>query len=220
VAEAPAGPERPLRVLVVDDHPMVREGLRSMLGAEGIEVAGEAGSGADGLQRAAELAPDLILLDLELPDMDGLSVLARLREQHPRLPVLVVTMHGDPQRMRRAVQAGAAGYVLKGVDRQELLAGVRAICSGGSVLDTDLLRAALAPEAPAGGKGAPASLLSAVEVNLVRLIAEGLTNREIAARTRWSHATVKKYVQRVIEKLGVSDRTHAAVEALRRGLLG
>jgi DNA-binding NarL/FixJ family response regulator len=209
-------------VLVVDDHPMVREGLRSMLSAEGIEVAGEAGSGADGLQRAAELAPDLVLLDLELPDMDGLGVLARLKEQHPRLPVLVVTMHGDPQRMRRAVQAGADGYVLKGVDRQELLAGVRAICSGGSVLDTDLLRAALSPGAPpgAGGQTTTAPLLSVVEVDLVRLIAEGLTNREIAARTRWSQATVKKYVQRVIEKLGVSDRTQAAVEALRRGLLG
>jgi DNA-binding NarL/FixJ family response regulator len=205
--------------MVVDDHPMVREGLRSMLSTEGIQVAGESGSGADAVHRAGELAPDLVLLDLELPDMDGLTVLARLKEHHPELPVLVVTMHGDPQRVRRAVQAGAAGYVLKGVDRQGLLAGVRAVCSGGSVLDRDLLRAALAPSS-SGGAHVPSSALSPVEQELLRLIAQGLTNRQIAARMRWSHATAKKYVQRVLERLDVSDRTQAAVEAVRRGLLG
>ena len=188
-----------------------------MLGADGIEVAGEAASGADAVQRAGELTLDLVLLDLELPDIDGLNVLARLRESHPGLPVLVVTMHQDPELVRRAVQAGAAGYVLKGVDRQELLAGVRAVCSGGSVFDSDLLRAALAPAAPRPQDASRA--LSAVELDLLRLIAGGLTNRQIAARMRWSHATAKKYVQRVLEKLAVSDRTQAAVEAVRRGLL-
>lgn len=209
-------PEPPIRVLVVDDHPMVREGLRSMLSADGIEVAGEAARGAEAVSLAGELAPDLVLLDLELPDVDGLSVLGHLRETHPNLPVLVVTMHQDPELARRAVQAGAAGYVLKGVDRQELLAGVRAVHSGGSVFDSDLLRAALAPS-PTRPSEAPA--LSAVERDLLRLISEGLTNRQIAARMRWSHATAKKYVQRILEKLDVSDRTQAAVEALRRGLL-
>src|SRR5262245_54321999 len=197
---------------------MVREGLRSMLSADGIEVAGEAASGADALQRAGELALDLVLLDLELPDADGLSVLARLRANHPRLPVLVVTMHQDPELVRRAVNAGAAGYVLKGVDRQELLAGVRAVSAGGSVFDPGLLRAALAPATPRTQDST--SALSAVELDLLRLVADGLTNRQIAARMRWSHATAKKYVQRVLEKLAVSDRTRAAVEALRRGLLG
>lgn len=211
-------PEPPIRVLVVDDHPMVREGLRSMLSADGIEVAGEAARGAEAVSLAGELAPDLVLLDLELPDVDGLSVLSHLRETYPNLPVLVVTMHQDPELARRAVQAGAAGYVLKGVDRQELLAGVRAVHSGGSVFDSDVLRAALAPSAVKGAQ-APASTLSAVELDLLRLIAEGLTNRQIAVRMRWSHATAKKYVQRVLEKLAVSDRTQAAVEALRRGLL-
>ena len=189
-----------------------------MLSADGIEVAGEAASGADALQRAGELALDLVLLDLELPDADGLSVLARLRANHPRLPVLVVTMHQDPELVRRAVNAGAAGYVLKGVDRQELLAGVRAVSAGGSVFDPGLLRAALAPATPRTQDST--SALSAVELDLLRLVADGLTNRQIAARMRWSHATAKKYVQRVLEKLAVSDRTQAAVEALRRGLLG
>lgn len=211
-------PDPPIRVLLVDDHPMVREGLRSMLSAEGIEVVGEAALGAETLSLAGELVPDLVLLDLELPDVDGLSVLRRLRETYPTLPVLVVTMHQDPELARRAVQAGAAGYVLKGVDRRELLAGVRAVHSGGSVFDTDVLRAALAPSEVKGGR-VPASALSAVELDLLRLIADGLTNRQIAVRMRWSHATAKKYVQRVLEKLAVSDRTQAAVEALRRGLL-
>ncbi len=208
--------EPPIRVLVVDDHPMVREGLRSMLSAADIDVVGEAARGAEAVSLAGELAPDLVLLDLELPDVEGLSVLGRLRETHPSVPVLVVTMHQDPELVRRAVQAGAAGYILKGVDRQELLAGVRAVCSGGSVFDSDLLRAALAPS-PTRGSEAPA--LSAVERDLLRLISEGLTNRQIAARMRWSHATAKKYVQRILEKLAVTDRTQAAVQALRRGLL-
>ena len=195
---------------------MVREGLRSMLSADGIEVIGEATRGAEAVSLAGDLAPDLVLLDLELPDIEGLSVLAHLRDAHPGLPVLVVTMHQDPELMRRAVQAGAAGYVLKGVDRRELLAGVRAVCSGGSVFDPDVLRAALAPPVP---RGDPEPALSTLERDLLRLIAEGLTNRQIAARMRWSHATAKKYVQRVLEKLDVSDRTQAAVEAVRRGLL-
>jgi DNA-binding NarL/FixJ family response regulator len=187
-----------------------------MLSADGIEVAGEAACGAEAMSLAAALTPDLVLLDLELPDIEGLSVLAQLRAAHPALPVLVVTMHEDPELMRRAVQAGAAGYVLKGASRRELLAGVRAVCSGGSVFDPDVLRAALAPPA---ARTADEPALSTVERDLLRLIAEGLTNRQIAARMRWSHATAKKYVQRIIEKLAVADRTQAAVEALRRGLL-
>ena len=195
---------------------MVREGLRSMLSTDGLEVVGEAASGAQAVEQARALAPDLVLLDLELPDMDGMHVLARLREDHPRLPVLVVTMHQDAELVRRAVQAGAAGYVLKEIDRRELLAGVRAVCSGGSMFDADLLRAALAPPA---ARGLQTAALSAVELDLLRLIADGLTNRQIAARMRWSHATAKKYVQRILEKLAVSDRTQAAVEGLRRGWL-
>src|SRR5262245_42667297 len=122
---------------------MVREGLRSMLSAAGIDVVAEAASGAEAVSLAGALAPELVLVDVELADADGLSVLGRLRETGPRVPVLVVTMHEDPELVRRAVQAGAAGYVLKGVDRQELLAGVRAVVSGGSVLDPVLLRPAL-----------------------------------------------------------------------------
>jgi DNA-binding NarL/FixJ family response regulator len=217
----PPATEHPVRVLVVDDHPMVREGLRSMLGGDGVDVAGEAASGAEALRRAAERDVDVVLLDLELPDMDGLAVLRRMREIDARLPVLVVTMHQDPALVRRAVEAGATGYVLKGIGRSELLASIHAVRSGESVFDPGLLKAALADRAAtAVAADPPATVaLSRVELDLLRLIAAGLTNRQIGQRLRWSHATVKKYVQRVLEKLDVPDRTRAAVEAVRRGLV-
>jgi DNA-binding NarL/FixJ family response regulator len=131
--------------------------------------------------------------------------------------VLVVTMHDNPALVRRAVRAGAAGYVLKGIGRAELLASVRAVRNGGSVLDPGLLRAVVDVDGAPARTAAPLSL---VELDLLRLVADGLTNREIGHRLRWSQATVKKYVQRILEKLDVSDRTRAAVEGVRRGLLG
>jgi DNA-binding NarL/FixJ family response regulator len=208
--------EPAIRLLVVDDHLMVREGLRSMLGGEEIEIVGEAATGGEAVRVAADLSPEVVLLDLELPDMDGLTVLRQLKEIAPALPVLVVTMHDDPALVRRAVRAGAAGYVLKGIGRAELLASVRAVRNGESVLDPGLLRALV--EADGAPRTAPP--LSRVELDLLRLVADGLTNREIGQRLRWSQATVKKYVQRILEKLDVSDRTQAAVEGVRRGLLG
>jgi DNA-binding NarL/FixJ family response regulator len=213
--------DAPIRVLIVDDHPMVREGLRSMLGAEDIDVVGEAASGAEALRRTAARDVDVVLLDMELPDMDGLAVLRRIREMDAHLPVLVVTMHQDPALVRRAVEAGATGYVLKGVGRAELLASVRALRGGESVFDSRLLKAALAGRDGSAGTLEPVEgdALSRIELDLLRLVAAGLTNRQISQRLHWSHATVKKYVQRILEKLDVPDRTRAAVEAVRRGLV-
>ena len=206
----------PLRVLVVDDHPMVRAGLRSMLDGDEIEVVAEAASGAEAAERAAALVPGLVLLDVELPDMDGVEALTLIKARAPRAAVLMVSMHDDPVMVRRAVEAGAAGYVLKGISRRELLAAVRAVRNGGSVLDPSLLRALATPAAPASGAG---DALTRVELETLALLAAGLTNREIAERTRWSVGTVKKHVQRILEKLDVSDRTQAAVVAVRQGLL-
>ena len=201
-----------MRVLIVDDHPMVREGVRSMLEPAGVQIAGEAGTGEDALRMAAALEPDVVLLDLELPDLDGLAVLRRLKAFERPMAVLVVTMHDDPALVRRAVEGGAAGYVLKGVGRGELLSALEAVRHGGSVFDPSLLRATLSE--PKAGEA-----LTSVEQEMLRLVAQGLTNREIGKRLHWSVGTVKKYLQRTLDKLGASDRTQAAVEAVKRGLL-
>ncbi len=206
----------PVRVLIVDDHPMVREGLRSMLEPAGVCVLGEAGTGEDALRMAAALGPEVVLLDLELPDLDGLAVLERLKAIERPMAVLIITMHDDPALVRRAVEGGASGYVLKGVGRGELLSALEAVRHGGSVLDPSLLRATLSEprSEPTTGEA-----LTSVEQEMLRLVAQGLTNREIGKRLHWSVGTVKKYLQRTLEKLGAADRTQAAVEAVRRGLL-
>jgi DNA-binding NarL/FixJ family response regulator len=212
MASLPRPDPAPMRVLIVDDHPMVREGVRSMLEPAGVQIAGEAGTGEDALRMAAALEPDVVLLDLELPDLDGLAVLRRLKAFERPIAVLVVTMHDDPALVRRAVEGGAAGYVLKGVGRGELLSALEAVRHGGSVFDPSLLRATLCePKAD--------EALTSVEQEMLRLVAQGLTNREIGKRLHWSVGTVKKYLQRTLEKLGASDRTQAAVEAVKRGLL-
>ena len=201
-----------MRVLIVDDHPMVREGVRSMLEPAGVQIAGEAGTGEDALRMAAALEPDVVLLDLELPDLDGLVVLRRLKAFERPMAVLVVTIHDDPALVRRAIEGGAAGYVLKGVGRGELLSALEAVRHGGSVFDPSLLRATLSE--PKAGEA-----LTSVEQEMLRLVAQGMTNREIGKRLHWSVGTVKKYLQRTLDKLGAADRTQAAVEAVKRGLL-
>jgi DNA-binding NarL/FixJ family response regulator len=200
-----------MRALLVDDHPVVREGLRSMLTCDEVTVVAEAGTGADALHLAAETTPDVVLLDMQLPDMEGLAVLRALGASQSRAAVLVLSMHDDPALVRRALDAGAAGYMLKGVTRRDLLAAMRAACDGATVLDP-----ALAPPARSPLVVDP---LTAVERQVLGLMADGLTNRAIADRMRWSVASAKKYVQRVLEKLAATDRTQAVASALRLGLL-
>ena len=208
--------ERKHRVLIVDDHPMVREGLASMLEGE-VDALDQAGTGEEALRRVRELRPDLVLLDLKLPDLDGLTVLQRLKALAPQTGVIVVTMHDDPGFIRRAVELGAAGYVLKGITRRELVATVSAVCEGESVLAPEALRRLLEGVTPAA-EWAPRGLTQ-VERDVLTLLAEGRTSKEIGQRLRWSVGSVKKCVQRLLKTLEVSDRTQAAVEAVRRKLV-
>ena len=206
-----------IRLLVVDDHPVVREGLRSMLSGTAVTVVGDAGTAAEAIRVAADAAPDVVLLDLGLPDLDGLSAVARLKQVRPQAAVLVLTMHDDPALVRGAVQAGASGYVLKGVGRQELLAAIQAVHHGEAVLDPLLLRTLTGP-APAA-TGAPGQEpLTAVEHDVLQLMAGGLTNREIAARLYISDKTASVHVSRILAKLDVRSRVEAAGVAVRLGI--
>lgn len=210
------------KVLVIDDHPMVREGLRSMLTGE-VEAWAEAGTWEEALRQLRELESDLVLLDIQLPDLDGLSILRRIKALSPTTSVLVVTMHDNPGYVRQAVRLGAAGYVLKGITRRELLAAVRAVCEGESVIEPSILRrvlneVAVQPETPPALGDVPEPL-TPVEREVLALLSRGFTNKETAQQLRCSVGTVKKYVQRILEKLHVSDRTQAAVEAVRRRLI-
>lgn len=202
---------RPMRVALVDDHPVVREGLRSMLTGDGVEVVAEAGGGEEAVRVTLAARPDVVLLDMQLPDMEGVAALRRIKRSAPGVAVLVLSMHDDPALVRRALDAGASGYLLKGATRRDLLAAMRAVRDGGTAVDPALAAALAAAPSP--------EALTRVEREVLRHLGDGLTNREIAASMAWSVATAKKYVQRIFEKLGVSDRTQAVAHAMRRGWL-
>ena len=203
----------PISVLIVDDHPVVRRGLRVLLEVQdGIEVAGEAGDGATALALDAELAPDVILLDLKLPGMDGLAVLGELSARDSAARVLVLTSVTEPASASLAVRSGAAGMLYKDVDPDALVRAIR------SVHDGHLL---LAPEAAdalarsAGDAVAGIDALTSREREVLAEIAKGRSNREIARVLTVSEKTVKAHVSSVLAKLGVQDRTQAALIAVR-----
>jgi DNA-binding NarL/FixJ family response regulator len=210
-----------IRVLIVDDHPMVREGLGSMLAtATEMEVVGEAGTGAEAIAQAEALQPDVVLLDLQLPDVDGLIVLKQIKTVAPDAHILIVTMHDNAAYMTQAMVGGAAGYVLKGIRREELLAAIHTVCASDTVPIPILLgqRQQQMRYHGARERTCPADL-SPVELDLLQLLAQGLSNKEISVRMHCSLGTVKKYLQRLFDKLHVSDRTRAVVAGIRRGLI-
>jgi DNA-binding NarL/FixJ family response regulator len=210
-----------IRVLIVDDHPVVREGLRIILNGPAIIVAGEARTGAEAIDAVARVRPDIILMDIQMPGMDGLEATAAIKQHTPEIPVIIMTSHEDKNLLRRAIQAGAAGYLLKGSSREELTEAIHVTRSGGSLIDprllAELLKDLKSSESIQGTRSG-FDALSPREQAVLQLLTEGLTNRQIAERINWSVGTVKNAVQRIIEKLDVSDRTQAAVFAARAGL--
>ena len=220
-----AGPSGsgPIRVVIADDHPVVREGLHIMLSRAGIACVGEAATGSEAVERVRELKPDVVLMDVRMPGMDGLEATAMVKQEAPSTPVIMITSHESKDYLRRAIEAGAAGYILKGMSRDALAEAIRLVRGGGSLIDTKLLAELLqdvgVSESPLG-RDSEGSLetLSPRERQVLQLLAAGLTNKEIAEQIHYSLGTVKNVVQRIIEKLGVSDRTQAAVLAAKAGL--
>jgi DNA-binding NarL/FixJ family response regulator len=222
----------PARLLVVDDHYLARAGLQKMLAGEpDLEVVAEASDGTEALALCRKLAPDLVLMDVRMPEMDGIAATRAIKSEYPNICVIMVTMYVDPDYLFDAIKAGAAGYVLKDATRPELIAEIRKAIEGESPLNRDLATKLLlrlagdtddqeARSRPAKGRGAPLpDSLTAREVEVLRHLARGQTNRKIAEQLTLSSGTVKNHVQHIISKLGVSDRTQAAVRAVQSGLL-
>lgn len=203
-----------IRILLADDHPVVRDGLAAMLATQpDFEVVGEAGSGEEALVEAARLRPDLVLMDLEMPVVDGIEAIRRLRAADPSVQVVVLTAFDTDDRIVGAIQAGAQGYLLKGAPRAEIFAAIRTVSAGGAlippVVASKLLRQVREnPDA-----------LTAREIEVLGLVAAGLANREIAARLSISERTAKFHVSSVLAKLGAKNRTQAVRLARERGLV-
>lgn len=223
------------RLLVVDDHAFMRAGARALLSTQpGFEVIGEAENGEEALARCRELRPDVVLMDVSMPGMDGIEATRRIKVEFPLTSVLVLTAHADEDLLLDAVKAGAAGYVLKGEPPNNILDAVRAVVEGKTPLDQGLamsLLGRLGEEAAKGGGSAPltgpgGSELAATspnpltprEIEVLGCLAMGKTNRQIAGELHVSLSTVKRHLERILSKLGVSDRTQAAVKAVELGL--
>ena len=217
----------PTRVAIVDDHQLVREGLRDLLeDAPDIEVVGEATNGREALLLCSRLRPDLVLMDVRMPEMDGLAATRELKQRYPGISVMMVTMHENPDYLLEALKAGAAGYVLKDGLRQEVVTAVRRVREGESSLDPELaarLLRRLAAEdhgeaRPAGGR-LPSDVLTPRELEVLELVQQGRSNREVAEVLYISRGTVKRHIENIMARLGVSDRTQAVVKALQLGIL-
>lgn len=206
-----------IRVLIVDDHAIVREGLRTLLSEEAdIEVAGEAAGGAEAIRLASLYRPDVVLMDLVMTPMNGIDALRQIRQNHSDIQVIVLTSFGDDQRVRTAIQAGAIGFLLKDVLKSDLLKAVQSAARGEPTLHPEAQRALIRQATDAR---TPFKDLTERELDVLRLIANGKSNRDIAKTLFLTEGTVKGYVSQIFQKLGVSDRTQAALYAVRQHLL-
>jgi len=205
----------PIRLLIADDHPVVRDGLSGMFsGEDGFEVIGQAANGAQAVTLACALEPDVILMDLRMPEMDGVAAIAELARRKVAARVLVLTTYDTDSDVVRAVEAGATGYLLKDSPREDLLRAVRAAARGEAALSPSVATRLL------GQVRAPAQEpLSQRELEVLEMVARGATNREAAAKLFISEATVKTHLLHIYAKLGVSDRAAAVAEGFQRGLL-
>jgi DNA-binding NarL/FixJ family response regulator len=214
---------RPARVLVADDHLLTRAGLRAVLSGDSeFELIGEASNGGEVLALSRSLRPDLVLMDVRMPDMDGVEATRAVKRACPMTTVLILSMFEDPELLLAAVRAGAAGYVLKGSSESALRAAMSDALAGNFPVDQHLVRDVMrrvASESTAGVAVAEPDLLSARERQVLALLARGYTNREIAEELVITPSTVKVHVEHILAKLRVSDRTQAAVQAIELGYI-
>ncbi|MEU6176134.1 response regulator transcription factor [Streptantibioticus parmotrematis] len=220
MAETRTSGESAIRVLLVDDHQVVRRGLRTFLEVQpDIEVVGEAADGEEGVARARELGPDVILMDVKMPGTDGITALRTLRDEGSKARVLIVTSFTERRTVVPALRAGASGYVYKDIDPDALAGAIRSVHAGHVLLQPEVADALLSREEAPGGTGR-AGTLTEREREVLGLIADGRSNREIARALVLSEKTVKTHVSNILMKLDLADRTQAALWAVRHGVGG
>ena len=210
-----------MRVLIIDDHALFRVGLQGLLEQRGIEVADAVASGIEGLQRAAELRPDIVLLDLRMPDMGGQAVLEKLRENEPGIPVVMLTTSNEETDLIKSLRSGAQGYLLKDMEPDELVSALRDIENGKNVVAqdlTDALARMVQGDTNVADDDGPFSELTPREMEILCLLAEGQSNKLIARNLGISDGTVKLHVKAILRKLGIHSRVEAAVIAVEQGL--
>jgi len=211
-------PEHKIQILVADDHEMVRSGLKTLLAGTEIKVVAEAATGQAAVKLALEKPVDLVLLDVRMPDGDGLTALGRIKLDKPALPVLLFSAFDNPANIAKAVALGASGFLLKGCSRDELLRTIRSATAGENIWSNETLRSASRSLRTPRLGGSPEASFSQREGDVLRQMAQGLTNKQVGETLNISYETVKIYVQQILSKLGVVDRTQAALWAVRNDL--
>lgn len=216
-----------IAVLIVDDHPLLRQGLKTLLELEGeIRVVGQASNGPEALRLVDQLKPDVILLDINMPGMNGIEVAKIVREKHPAVAILVLTIHDNETYVKEMIRSGAKGYLLKDAEPREVIAAIKKVAAGESVYPTDLMERVMEHyhklEVKFGKLQSAAAIsdltLTSRELEILRYIVEGMSNKEIAAALFISEKTVKNHITSLLRKLDVEDRTQAAVWAVSQGL--
>ena len=210
-----------IRILIVDDHTVVRDGLSAMLGREDdMTVVGEASNGLEAIEQTSRLKPDVILMDLRMPELDGVGAMRRIAESDPDVQVLVLTTFDTDEYIFQAIEAGAKGFLLKDASREELFKAVRAVSKGESLIEPGVAAKVLSRFVQLSQhQASSAGILSEREMDVLRQMATGGANKEIAAKLSLSERTVKTHVANIFQKLGVNDRTGAVTEALRRRII-
>ncbi|GGP30929.1 DNA-binding response regulator [Deinococcus wulumuqiensis] len=212
------GPVRPISLLLVDDHPVVRKGTRELLEGEAdLRVVGEAGSGEEALAQARLLTPDVILMDVSMPGMNGIEATKAIKAEQPGVGVLVLTSYDDDAYVFALLEAGAAGYLLKNASEDDLLGAVRAVAAGESALHPSIARKVLERFSVASNPTPPEDDLSPRELEVLRVAASGRTNKEIARDLDISPRTVQVHLANIFSKLGVGSRTEAVLHGIKRG---
>jgi NarL family two-component system response regulator LiaR len=210
---------KPIRVLIADDHAIIRKGIRVLLSTEpDIEVAGEAQDGKQAITEAARLQPDVILMDLVMPEVDGITAIKHITANHPEARILVLTSFATDDKIFPAIKAGALGYLLKDTDPKELVQAIYQVCRGESFLHPLVARKLLQELSQPPAQPPTVDPLTEREVEVLRLVAQGHSNQEIAVQLTISEATVRTHVSNILSKLHLASRTQAALYALREGL--